>query len=167
MPPHAKNFPFRRQIRTNFGSSFNDKQEYLQTSMKNLYILRNLVSTPCSCLENARGPTLLSKGKTQGLGCIPREAKMGGASLVTKTFLLETANWTNRWSRLVEPTVSCLDSLSICLFLGAFVAKQITITCLASYDTHNNSDTFQELVQKPQISNIWISFVNPVLHCTN
>ena len=77
MPPHAKNFPFRRQIRTNFGSSFNNKQEYLQTSMKNLYIPRNLVSSSCSCLENARGPTRLSKGKTPGTRLYPTGSQDG------------------------------------------------------------------------------------------
>ena len=77
MPPHAKNFPFRRQIRTNYGSSFNNKQEYLQTSTKNLFILRNLVSSPCSCLENARGPTLLSKGKTPGTRLYPTGSQDG------------------------------------------------------------------------------------------
>ena len=87
-----QNVSFQRQIRTNFGSSFNDKQEYLQTDMKNLYTLRNLVPSPFLSLENARGPSYFLREKPQGLGCIPREAKMGGASLVTKTFLLETAN---------------------------------------------------------------------------
>ena len=82
--------------------------------MKNLYILHNLVPSPFPSLENARGPPYFLREKPQGLGCLPREAKMGGASLVTKTFLLETANWTNRYSRLVEPTVSFLKSLSIC-----------------------------------------------------
>ena len=32
-------------------------------------------------------PPYFLREKPQGLGCIPREAKMGGASLVTKTFL--------------------------------------------------------------------------------
>ena len=82
--------------------------------MKNPYILRNLVPSPFPSLENARGPPYFLREKPQGLGCIPREAKMAGASLVTKTFLLETANWANRYSRLVEPTVSFLKSLSIC-----------------------------------------------------
>ena len=84
--------------------------------MKKLNILRNLVPSPFPSLGNGRGPPYFLREKPQGLGCNPRKAKMGGASLVTKTFLLETANWTNRWSRLVEPTVSFLDSLSICLF---------------------------------------------------
>ena len=45
--------------------------------MKNLYILRNLVSSPCSCLENARGPTLLSKGKTPGTRLYPTRSQDG------------------------------------------------------------------------------------------
>ena len=64
--------------------------------MKNLSILRNFVPSPFPSLENERGPPYLLGEKPQGLGCIPREAKTGGVSLVTKTFLLETATLTNR-----------------------------------------------------------------------
>ena len=45
--------------------------------MKNLHILRNLVPSPFPSLENARGPTPLSKGKTPGTRLYPTGSQDG------------------------------------------------------------------------------------------
>ena len=85
-------FRFLFQQQTRIPANWHEKPLHpTQPRLQSLFLLRK-----CE-----RPPPYFLREKPQGLGCIPREAKMGGASLVTKTFPLETANWTNLWSRLV------------------------------------------------------------------